>query len=120
MAITSRYCYSLLGRCRQCHDEQLVAVLYVEEPTITDTIGHPDHSAVFGSFVNGAPVALHTAPEKGDDVSALEGCPQRHLIGRTTALSHFYMPFLSGARWFPLTRLSDADLRVPALACWPC
>lgn len=101
MAITSRCCHSLLSRCRQCHDEQLVVVLYVEESTITDAIGHPDHSAIFGSFVNGALVALHTVPEKGDDVSALEGCPQGHLTGHTTALSHFYLPFLSSTRLCP-------------------
>ena len=95
MAVTSRCCHSLLGRCGQCHDEQLVVVLYVEESTITDGIGHPDHSAIFGSLVNGAPVALHTPPEKGDDVSALEGCPQRRPTGCATSLSHLYLPFLS-------------------------
>lgn len=91
MAVTSRCCHSLLSRCSQCHDEQLVVVLYVEESTIPDSIGHPDHSAIFGSFVNGALVALPAVPEQGDDVSALEGCPQGHLTGRTTALSHFYL-----------------------------
>lgn len=52
-------------------NQQVVVILNVKQPSITNPIDHPDGSTVITAIVDGTAVALDATAAKGDEVSAL-------------------------------------------------
>jgi hypothetical protein len=56
-------------------NQQVIVVLDVEQPAVTNVVGHPDRLTVLSPILNEALVALDPSTAKCDNVSLLERSP---------------------------------------------